>query len=458
MRKEIVTEVVASVRAAAQPVPLEALADRAVRALGHEKTVGSGWGGAGGFRDLLQKELPGDIRLTDQPPYYAFEVTRQIAREIEARPELRDRRPEPRVEPRVQTPHRRPQPLCRRAIPSARSRGPIRVLRCRNPGSSRAGTSKAIRLSSVPTSGQHQHRAMIGSSLRLTPISEWLNTAAAPQPQSGRIAARETRTECRTGDGASGLRRCHIAPGKLRRWAVWRACDASSVADFHIRGTAAFSGRAASGRAGSQNLPARSVESATQLQQSIARIHEACQVPPLSPPEYRVLFEVMAEEINANNLSGAQTLINIGQRARDMGLDVRRDDIRFVLEVASEPDPWFEQGASANLFASRFRNFVVARCRTQGLSLSADEIDLIDAWFGGTPTAQPRQAAPLPSYQQQPPSGGYAAQTSSAPGGSSRPNAPLDHRAVDASQKATGAFAADPDDEFPRIVRSRLRG
>ncbi len=61
----------------------------------------------------------------------------------------------------------------------------------------------------------------------------------------------------------------------------------------------------------------------------------------------------------------------------------------FVLEVVSEADPWFEQGASANLFASRFRNFVVARCRSQGLSLSSDELDLIEAWFGGSPAATP---------------------------------------------------------------------
>ena len=36
--------------------------------------------------------------------------------------------------------------------------------------------------------------------------------------------------------------------------------------------------------------------------------------------------------------------------------------------MVSESDPWFEQGASANLFAGRFRNFVVARCRGQGLN------------------------------------------------------------------------------------------
>ena len=110
------------------------------------------------------------------------------------------------------------------------------------------------------------------------------------------------------------------------------------------------------------------MEAAGGIQQSIARIQEACQAPPLAPPEYRVLFEIMAKEITDNDLIGAQTLTNITQRAQERGLDLRRDDVRFVLEVVSEADPWFEQGASANLFAGRFRNFVVARCRGQGLT------------------------------------------------------------------------------------------
>ena len=93
------------------------------------------------------------------------------------------------------------------------------------------------------------------------------------------------------------------------------------------------------------------MEAAGGVQQSIARIQEACQAPPLAPPEYRLLFEIMAKEITDNDLIGAQTLTNIAQRAQERGLDVRRDDVRFVLEVVSEADPWFEQGASANLFA-----------------------------------------------------------------------------------------------------------
>ena len=137
--------------------------------------------------------------------------------------------------------------------------------------------------------------------------------------------------------------------------------------------------------------------SSAAIQQSITRIQDACQAPPLAPHEYRLLFEVMAKEISDNDLIGAQTLANITQRAQERGLEVRRDDVRFVLEVVSEADPWFEQGASANLFAGRFRNFVVARCRGQGLNLSADELDLIDAWFaGGSLRSRRRRKRRLP--------------------------------------------------------------
>jgi hypothetical protein len=175
----------------------------------------------------------------------------------------------------------------------------------------------------------------------------------------------------------------------------------------------------------------------------------------------------MAKEITDNDLIGAQTLANITQRAQERGLDVRRDDVRFILEVVSEADPWFEQGASANLFAGRFRNFVVARCRGQGLNLSADELDLIDAWFaGGT---LPQQQAPAGRIS--PPAASSAAahaQPASAvpaPAASSsnsrwwslddgRPHTTEPPRVAAAAQ---GSQAQSGGEEFPRIIRSRVR-
>ena len=179
----------------------------------------------------------------------------------------------------------------------------------------------------------------------------------------------------------------------------------------------------------------------------------------------------MAKEISDNDLIGAQTLANITQRAQERGLDVRRDDVRFVLEVVSEADPWFEQGASANLFAGRFRNFVVARCRGQGLNLSADELDLIDAWFAGG-TLPPARAARRARAGR---IGHAAAQRRSPPaprGSGASPVRRPRGRAGGPRRWPAAADGAEPSraaprrhaqaprgegEDFPRIVRTRLR-
>ncbi len=111
MRREILAEVVGWVKSAGQPVPLEALADRAVRTLGHDRTVGTGWAGAGSFSNLLTKGLPAEIRLSDQAPYYVFDASRQLAAKPETRrpatPAVREpARPEARQEPSLPLPSR----------------------------------------------------------------------------------------------------------------------------------------------------------------------------------------------------------------------------------------------------------------------------------------------------------------------------------------------------------------
>ena len=174
---------------------------------------------------------------------------------------------------------------------------------------------------------------------------------------------------------------------------------------------------------------------AAAIQSSIARIHEACQAPPLSPPDYRALFESIASEISENGLKGGQTLASIHARMQQLGISISRDDIRFVMEVVSEADPWFEQGASANLFAGRFRNFVVARCRSQNLSLSGDELDLVDAWFAGVG----QQIAP---------------QSVRIPAGSADMGGQTARQPAPAQTLPMG----DGDEQFPKILRTRLRG
>ncbi len=368
VRREIVDEVVAGVRASAAPVPLEALADRALRALGHSKTIATGWAGAGSFRELLRTQLPEEIKLTDEPPFLAFEPKRH-GQEADATA-LVARDPAPEIAPLTQPAQIAAAP----AEPEPAATPPAQ--------STQAAQSAPAR----PKSG---------------------SPAPAPMPPAAQMPPTQPAAQ---------------APA------------------------------------------APSAASSAAIQQSIARIQEACQAPPLAPPEYRLLFEVMAKEITDNDLIGAQTLANITQRAQERGLSVRRDDVRFVLEVVSEADPWFEQGASANLFAGRFRNFVVARCRGQGLNLSADELDLIDAWFAGGTLPQPvatRTPAPPPAYAGAPAQSTAPQPAQSTASGIARwwsfDDGRAQQQASEPSRAAPTSQSRSDGEDFPRIVRTRLR-
>ena len=124
--------------------------------------------------------------------------------------------------------------------------------------------------------------------------------------------------------------------------------------------------------------------------------------------------------------------------------------------MVSESDPWFEQGASAGLFSSRFRNFVVARCRSQGLNLSADELDLVDAWFSSQVQSQAANYGRAAPAQQPAP----APQTSGPPAPQGERWWSLEEgRQHIAEQRSHGSYGAPEEDvEFPRIVRRGLRG
>ncbi|CAN0214959.1 unnamed protein product [Phaeothamnion confervicola] len=353
LRAEIVAAIVVAVKGAGGPVPLEALAERTTRALGHDRTVGTSWAGNGSFLELLRRHLPAEIGITAQPPYLAYDTARVLAAPAQQPMPLIEQRPHERIEERV--PERKMAPAAR-----AQTAAPV-----------------AQHAQAPQHQPSHQHAP-----------------AAAP---------------------------VHQAPPQAQPAPAQRPAARAPVAP-----PAAPPQRSQS-------------EMAAAIQASIARIHEACQAPPLSPPDYRALFEIIAQEISDNSLQGAQTMANIQARTQQLGLAVTRDDIRFIMEVVSEADPWFEQGVSAVLFAGRFRNFVVARCRGQGLQLSGDELDLIDAWFAGTGQQVSPQAIRPPAQGQ----------------------ASGQHQYVqEAQETAAGQVqeGSDDGDQFPKILRTRLRG
>ncbi len=463
-RRAILAEVVNFVRSAPQAVPLETLADRAVRFVGHERTIGTQWGGYGTFRDLLLAGLPEDIHLSDTAPYTVFDANRHInasgliAPQLPApaaeRHELEPRREVARNElPRSDYPHAEPSRNEARYDPGAGA--PQR-------GYQPAAESRfEARMEAPRTSAPASQPAYGGTAI--TPPAARRNADALPPISSRPVdPAFSARQQPLPGSSFAAQPGTTAQPQADRPAAQGPSQPAPQT---EIRRPAA--------QAHAAQVPStaqRTADQATQIQQSIARIHEACQAPALAPAEYRVLFEVMAQELTSNGLQGAQTLSNITQRAREFGLDLKRDDLRFILEVVSESDPWFEQGASANLFAGRFRNFVVARCRSQGLNLSADELDLVDAWFSSQNQQAPRAPAYGRSQQPSPASPAQAQPASQQATGAQRGDfaaqGPAERwwsleegRQHIAEQRSQGGYgAAEQEEEFPRIVRTRLRG
>ncbi|MEL7544801.1 MAG: hypothetical protein AAGJ70_13630, partial [Pseudomonadota bacterium] len=328
----ILAEVIGMIRAAPEPVPLETLADRAQRVLGRKNTSDRNWAGFGNFRAFLTACLPMEYRLTNEPPFIAYEVERMD--------------------------------------------GPL-----------------------------------------------------APPP------------------------------------------PASEPAKVTVEADAQLAGETSTPR-----MPSPEQPGADPFQQMIGRILEACQAPPLSPPQYATLFEIIAAEIAENALNGGQTLANIGARAAARRVSITPNDIRFVLDVISEPDPWFAQGVGADIFAMRFRDFVVKRCRSQGMELVGDDLRLIDKWFAAdaasaasrdpspqpaTRNANPWDGEPQPVAEGLPPldgSMGTALPTAPQPAPQQRREQANEAYAAPQVAPAIMDNLGDLDvGPLPRIVRSRMR-
>ncbi len=350
VRNEILEEVVRTVLDSQAPQPLEALAERAIRVLGHARTVGSDWGGAGSFRDLLVQGLPASVALTPQAPYFVYDVSRTIVGREQQRLE------QPLTTPQPHAPAHQPQ------------------------------------------------------------------TKNDPLAAAGMVASAEPRP---------------VMPN-------------FEIPTFEAPAAAVQPPQPSP----AQQQPAEMTpERASSLQNAIAQIHQACKAPPFSPPEYRAMFTLIANEISTNQMQGHQTIDNVRALAREIGIDAKREDVRFIIDVVGKNDPWFEKGASATVFASRFRNYVIAQCQADGLQLGTDEIDLIDAWFAGSPEQAGKAAVPIeraPAVEEHP----------------SAPPAEFGERTARWWQETAGnreadmAMAGDNDgtEEFPRIVRNRLRG
>jgi len=388
LREQITDLVVQAVLESDTPVPMEVLAERSTRALGHEKTVGTNWAGAGSFREFLVASLPESIKLTDKAPYFAFEAARA-----------------PRMLEESKIPLK---PLTGSGIPN------------QNGSPQESADTAAVTAPSVQSTMPHASTE---------------NTLSHGSPKNQSQPSEQPASAQNTSQSTGAL-------------------------------------------------------DADDLQHSISRIHAACEAPPFSPPEYRAIFSLIEQEIHENKFQAFQTLQNVARRAADIGITISEQDARYVLDAITQGDVWLEKGVSATLFAERFRNYVVKQCKDHGLILSDAELDLIDAWFAATPkpdhelsestnSAQSQKtAAPQtksvsgghlqPSHHQPVPSPQQQQSQPGQPGGpdwwrngndqaQSETQLQLQQPPAQRSLQTVTDGTTSQGDDFPRIVRNRLR-
>jgi len=120
-----------------------------------------------------------------------------------------------------------------------------------------------------------------------------------------------------------------------------------------------------------------------ELAELINRIHQATGTPDLTPAQYAVLFEAIAEELAENAYNLTQTSKAVRDRCIERGQAVSRGDVGFVLKGIIYRGHRFSKRDTAPVLARIFRNSVLTRCEDVELELSEAEKHLVDAWILG---------------------------------------------------------------------------
>lgn len=115
----------------------------------------------------------------------------------------------------------------------------------------------------------------------------------------------------------------------------------------------------------------------------IRRIHQGTGTPDLSPTQYAVLFNAIADELKENSYNLTQTSKAVRDRCIERGETVSRADVGFVLKGIIYKGHRFSKRDSAATLARVFRNSVLARCEDVEMELSDSDKALVDSWILG---------------------------------------------------------------------------
>ncbi len=117
------------------------------------------------------------------------------------------------------------------------------------------------------------------------------------------------------------------------------------------------------------------------LADMIRRIHQGTGTPDLTPTQYAVLFNAIADELKENAYNLTQTSKAVRDRCIERGETVSRADVGFVLKGIIYKGHRFSKRDSAATLARVFRNSVLARCEDVEIELGDQDKALVDDWI-----------------------------------------------------------------------------
>jgi hypothetical protein len=119
------------------------------------------------------------------------------------------------------------------------------------------------------------------------------------------------------------------------------------------------------------------------------RIHRLTDAPFLTPAEYALVFQKIADEVNENGYFLTRTSKAVRDRCIEQGEPIARASVNFILRGITFAGHRFDDDETqrAEVLGEAFSKNLVGLCESAGLSLTGDEKELLNGWIlGGLPT------------------------------------------------------------------------
>jgi hypothetical protein len=125
------------------------------------------------------------------------------------------------------------------------------------------------------------------------------------------------------------------------------------------------------------------------MEDLIAKIHQATELPKLSHKQYSALFKALENEINTNGYKLDETSRAVQMHCAAKNITVMEGHVEDVVEGCHREHYYFRMGKeSAEAIAHGYLKYIKELCRMKKVELNKQELELLHVWILGKGSAQ----------------------------------------------------------------------